>query len=246
MCDVCGVARRWHEDPPLDIPPPPPWTHVGPFWAALLYGALALAGASVLLRPAWLESLGIGAPWVLLEVVLTAGAFSGAVIESVWARRFNRTHLEVPHTVRAGLRFEPVLTLVPYVRLAAVDVRLELVERTYEHVVRRGQRQTRTRTRVLERIDLQRGEPLQGRREYVFKAGFDAPPPSLAHHDVGSEMAASVLGALAPLVPGLGHHATNLREHGGVFVRAVVRFGLWRRAYEQRVTPVVVPVARPD
>ena len=245
VCDACGVARRWHEDPPLDIPPPPPWTHVGPVWAAALYGALASAGLLVLLRPVWLDALGIGAPWVLLEVTLTGAAFGGALVEAVWQRRFNRASLHVPATVRAGQRFEAVLTLVPYVRLDAVDVRFELVERTYEHVVHRGRRQTRTRSRVLERVQLQRSEPLYARREHVFAAGYDAPPPSLAHHDVASEMTASVLAVLAPLVPGLGHHARNLREHGGIFVRAVVRFGLWRRVYEQRVTPVIVPAGRP-
>lgn len=241
VCDACGVARRWHEDPPLDIPPPPPWTHVGPAWAALFYGGLAAAGVLVLLRPGWLEGLGVAPHWVMLEVGLTGAAFGGALIEAVWQRRFNRADLRVPHTVRAGQPFEAVLTLVPYVSLEAVDVRLELVERTYEQVVRRGRRQTRTRSRVLERVELQRGAPLRARREHAFHAGYYAPPPSLAHHDVYSEMTASVLGAFAPIVPGLGHHARNLREHGGVFVRAVVRFGVWRRVYEQRVTPVMVP-----
>jgi hypothetical protein len=59
---------------------------------------------------------------------------------------------------------------------------------------------------------------------------------------VASEIKASILGALGPIVPGLGHYARNLREHGGYFVRAVVRFGPWRRVYEQRVTAVIVPV----
>ena len=245
VCDTCGVARRWHEDPPLDIPPAPPWTHVGPFWAALLYGGLAAAGGLALLRPGWLASLGIGVPWIALEVLIAGAAFGGALVETVWQRRFNRADLRVPATVRAGQRMEATLTLVPYVRLDAVDVRLELVERTYEQVMRRGRRQTRTRSRVLERTVLQRGAPLAARREHDFVAADDAPPPSLAHHDVGSELAASAMAAFAPLVPGLGHHARNLREHGGIFVRAVVRFGVWRRVYEQRVTPVVVPIGRP-
>jgi len=241
VCDACGVARRWHEDPPLDIPPEPPWHHVGATWAAGAYGALTAAGVAVLVVPGWLTSLGVGGGWIVLEVVLAGGAFMGALIEAVWQRRFNRASLTVPATLRAGQRFEVVLTLVPYRRMERVSVRIELVERTYEHSVRRGRRQTRTRSRVLERHTLQQAAPLSARREHAFHTSYLAPPPSLAHHDVMSELTASALGAFAPLVPGLGHHARNLREHGGVFVRAVVRFGLWRRVYEQRVTPVIVP-----
>ncbi len=243
MCDPCGVARQWHEDPALDVPPPPPWHHVGAVWGALAYGALALAGGSVLLVPGWLDALGIGAPWVVLEIVLSASAFGSALVEAVWQRRFNRAVLQVPATVRTGQAFEAILTLVPYTTLERVSVRIELVDRFYEHVTRRGRRQTRTRSRTLERYDLQRGEPVRGRREHAFHVAFVAPAPSLAQHDVTSEITASILGALGPIVPGLGHYARNLREHGGFFVRAVVRFGPWRRVYEQRVTAVVVPVA---
>lgn len=242
VCDACGVARRWHRDPSLDLPPAPPWHHVGAVWAAAAYGVLTLGGLVVLTVPAWRESL--GPTWVLLEVVLAGGAFVGALVEAVWQRRFNRATLVAPSTVRAGQRFEVTLTLVPYRALERVDVRIELLERTYVQVTRRGRRQTQTRTRVLERHVLQRGEPLRARREHLFATGYLAPPPSTAHHDVRSEITASVLNVLAPIVPGMGHYARNLREHGGVFVRAVVRFGIWRRVYEQRVTPVLVPPGR--
>lgn len=245
VCDPCGVARRWHEDPPLDVPHPPPWHHVGAVWGALAYGALALAGVLVLAVPGWLDALGIGAPWVGLEIVVCGSAFGSSLVEAVWRRRFNRAALAVPATVRTGQAFEATLTLVPYVTLERVSVRIELVDRYYEHVSHRGQRRTRTRSRTLERVDLQRNERVRGRREHTFHVGFVAPAPSLAQHDVGSEITASVLGALGPIVPGLGHYARNLREHGGFFVRAVVRFGPWRRVYEQRVTAVIVPLQRP-
>jgi len=84
---------------------------------------------------------------------------------------------------------------------------------------------------------------MRGRREHVFQASFLAPAPSPAQHDVATELAASMLGGVGFLVPGLGHYARNLREHGGFFVRAVVRVGLWRRVYEQRVVAVMVPMA---
>lgn len=210
-------------------------------WGALAYGALALGGLLVLLVPGWLEVLGIGATWVVLEVVLSASAFSSSLIEAVWQRRFNRAALHVPATVRTGQAFEAVLTLVPYDSIERVSVRIELVDRFYERVWRNGRRQTRTRSRTLERVDLQRGERIRGRREHAFHVGFLAPAPSLAQHDVATELTASLLGAFGAIVPGLGHYARNLREHGGFFVRAVVRFGPWRRVYEQRVTAVMVP-----
>ena len=246
VCDPCGVARRWHEDPALDVPPPPPWHHVGAVWAALAYGALALGGVLVLLNPAWLERLGIGAPWVVLEVLVCGGAFATALVEAVWQRRFNRAALSVPTTVRTGQPFEATLTLVPYETLERVSVRIELVDRYYEHVTRRGRRETRTRSRALERYDLQRGESVRARREHAFHVGFVAPAPSMAQHDVRTELAASMLSAVGVVVPGLGHYARNLREHGGFFVRAIVRFGIWRRVYEQRVIAVLVPIAAAD
>jgi hypothetical protein len=214
---------------------------VGSVWGALAYGALTLGGLLVLLVPGWLEGLGIGATWVVLEVVLSASAFSSSLIEAVWQRRFNRAALHVPATVRTGQAFEAVLTLVPYDSIERVSVRIELVDRFYERVWRNGRRQTRTRSRTLERVDLQRGERIRGRREHAFHVGFLAPAPSLAQHDVATELTASLLGAFGAIVPGLGHYARNLREHGGFFVRAVVRFGPWRRVYEQRVTAVMVP-----
>lgn len=245
VCDACGVARHWHEDPPLDIPPPPPWYHVGAAWAALAYGALAAGGVLVLLVPGWLEALGIGLPWVLLEVSLTGAAGFTALVEAFWQRRFNRAALRTPQTLRTGQSFDATLTLVPYQTLKRVSVRMELVDRYYEHTMRQGRRQTRTRSRVLDRFDLQRGESMRGRREHVFQASFLAPAPSPAQHDVATELAASMLGGVGFLVPGLGHYARNLREHGGFFVRAVVRVGLWRRVYEQRVVAVMVPIV-PD
>jgi len=240
VCDACGVARRWHEDPALDIPLPPPWYHVGPLWAALLYGSLALAGVLVLTLPGLLDWVGIGAPWLVLEVVLTGGAGLTALIEGVWQRRFNRADLRVPQTLRVGQAFEAVLTLVPYATLERVRVDVELIDRYFVKVVRDGHRQSSARSRLVERHAME-VVPLRGRREHAFQVQLFAPVPTASQHDVQSEMLASLLGAFGPIVPGLGHYARNLREHGGFFVRAVVRFGIWRRTYEQRVVVVMVP-----
>jgi hypothetical protein len=65
-----------------------------------------------------------------------AAAFVSALVEAVWQRRFNRAALQVASTVRTGQVFEAVLTLVPYTTLERVSVRIELVDRYFEHVVR--------------------------------------------------------------------------------------------------------------
>jgi hypothetical protein len=240
LCDGCGVARRWHEDPPLDLPPPPPWHHVGAAWAAGLYGLLAAAGLAVLAIPGWLAAVGIAPAWVGLEVVLTGAAGVTSAVEAVWRRRFNRAELHVPATLRVGQAFDATLTLVPYATLAGVTVRLELVDRYFVKVVRDGRRQSSARSRVVERHVIELA-PLRGRREHTFLAQLVAPLSTASHHDVQSEIVASVLAVFGPFVPGVGHYARNLREHGGFFVRAVVRSGVWRRSYQQRVVPVMVP-----
>jgi hypothetical protein len=248
-CEACGIAQRWHDDPPLDLPRAPGWFEVGATWALAAYGALAAGGTLLLLTPQWLERLGIGAHWVFLEVVLTGAAALHALVEAVWQRSFNQagvrvlSSLSASEAVRTGEPFEAVLTLIPYRTLPRVWVRIELVDRYYEHVRRQGRRQTQLRSRVLDAFVLQSGEPLHGRREHAFHARFLAPVPSAAQHDVMSELVASALGVLGPIVPGVSHYAHNLREHGGFFVRAVVRVGIWRRVFERRVIAVVVPSA---
>ncbi len=198
----------------------------------------------VLLVPAWLEALGIAAHWVLLEVGVTGAAFVSALIEAVWQRNFNRAELSAAQTVRIGQEFEATLTLVPYRTLENVSVDLELVDRYFVKVVRDGQRQSSARSHVVERHRMQLRTPLTGRREHLYVARMFAPVPTASQSDVQAEIMASVLAIFGPFVPGLGHYARNLREHGGFFVRAVVRFGIWRRVYERRVVAVMVPVAR--
>ncbi len=240
VCDPCGVARRWHEDPALDVPAPPPWHHVGAAWAAFAYGALAAAGVLVLLVPGWLQVLGIGRLWVLLEVGLTAAAAFTALVEAVWQRRFNRADLSVPRTLRVGQTFDAVVTLVPYASVDRIRVDVALVDRYYVKAVHDGRRMSSAQSRVVEHHTLEVA-PLRGRREHAFQVSMAAPIPTASQHDVQSELLASLLGAFGAIVPGLGHYARNLREHGGFFVRVVVRFGIWRRTYEQRVIVVMVP-----
>jgi hypothetical protein len=242
VCDACGIARRFFDDPPLDIPRRPRWAEVGASYAAGGYGVLALAGAGLLLAPGLRESLGLGSDWIALEVALTGAAAAGSGVHAAWSRTFHRSDLSLPRAVRAGQEFEAVLELVPFDGVERVWVTIELVDRWYETGRHRGRQRVRTRSRVLERWRLHDGAPLTGRRRHQFRVTFAAPPPSERHSNVQAEVLASILGVFGPLVPGLSHHARNLRQHGGYYVRARVRAGPWRRSFEQQVVSVAVPL----
>ena len=209
-------------------------------WSSLAYGVLALAGLAVLAVPGWRAALGFDPRWVVLEVVLAAAAWFASAQEAWFQQRFNDARLTVPRHVRTGMPMDVALTLVPYSRVDGVDLTVELVDRFYVDVVRRGRSQVETRQRVMERVVLARGEMLAGRRAHAFHLAFDAPFPSTVHEHMGASIMASVLEPLGFLVPGLRHHARNLREHGGFFVRATLRRGVWHRRFEQRVVVVHV------
>ncbi len=240
MCDACGVARRWHDDPPLDLPRPPAAFEVPAAWSASLYGALTLAGLLVYANPAWRDAFGFSPAWIVLEVALAGAAFVASLQEAWFQTRFNSAELEAPRHARTGTEVDVALKLVPYERIDGVHLSVELVDRYYVDVVRNGRKQVQTRQRVVERVRLAQGETLAGRREHTFHLVFDAPFPSTIHEHLGAQITASLLEPLSFLVPGLGHHARNLREHGGFFVRATLRRGLWLRRFEQRVVIVYV------
>lgn len=242
VCDACGVARRYHEDPPLDVPRRPRWAEVGATYAAAAYGILASGGVMLLLDERLRAWSGFGTEWIALEVALTATAAAGSLVQAFWTRAFHRSELVLPQAARAGHELEAVLELVPYEPLERVWVSFELVDRWYEREGFGSRRRVRTRSRVLERWTLHEGGSLTGRRRHEFRVTFAAPPPSSRHTDVHAEIVASVLAFLGPVVPGMAHQARNLRQHGGYYVRARVRAGAWRRTFERQVVSVAVPV----
>lgn len=244
VCDACGVARRWHEDPPLDLPAAPAWFEVGASYLAMMWGGLAGAGLLVLALPPLQAWLGLAPGWLLLEVVLAGAAAWSSLQEAFFLSRFNGMSLEAPRQVRSGQALELVLTLVPYQRVDGLDVRFELYDRYYQEVQRQGRKQVETRQRLLERLVMARDHSLAGRRSHHMHAVFDAPYPSTVHEHLGAKIMASLLEPLGFLVPGLRHHARNLREHGGFYVRATVRVGVFQRRFEQRVVSVYMGEGR--
>ncbi|MEJ2290083.1 MAG: hypothetical protein P8Y13_09105 [Deinococcales bacterium] len=232
VCDACGVAKRYLEDPPLDLPYPPHLTGLPAFYAGLLWSAAALLGVVLLATPGWRTSLGLGTGFVLFELVSSLLAAGSSLSEALWQRTFNEMRLEVPDTVQSGETFQATLTLVPYDRIPAAYVSFALVDRFYQHQANGG---VETRSRQLERQVALFGEPLSGRRSHVLEALFPAPFPATRHTDIVAEALASLLGVLAFVVPGLGFTARNLRQHGGYFVSATVRVGWLRRTFKRRV-----------
>ncbi|MDZ7801681.1 MAG: hypothetical protein U5K81_12955 [Trueperaceae bacterium] len=244
-CDRCGVARRWLENPPLDVPPQPGWFERPSAWLALLHGGLALLGATLLLRPDVAPWLSMVAPAQAIQVALSLGATLAAVNQAATERTFHEVALEIPERAPAGQEITADARVVPYVRTRGVNVTLELLENTYHRRQgRRGETQIQTRTRSLAKHRMVRGTTLPGRRASLFEAGFIAPFPAAGLRDVMAELQASLFGALAWLVPGFGHMARNLREHGGIWVRLTVRVGPFYRRVDRRV--VVYALAGED
>lgn len=226
------MAKRYLDDPPLDLPYPPRLSRLPAFYVGLLWAVAATAGAALLLVPAWRQNLGLGPWFVTAGTASSLGATWASVSDALWRRLFNETRLEVPRSVRSGDDFDATLTLVPYDSVPVARVEFALVDNFYQHSGRAG---VETRSRRLDHQVALAGERLSGRHAHVLHARFDAPFPATRHTDLLAEALASLLGPLGLLVPGLGFAARNLREHGGYFVRVTVRVGLLRRTFKRRV-----------
>ena len=231
-CDQCGVARRYQDDPPLDLPFPPRPAQTAGFVPLAFWSALTIAGMLVLANPTWRESLGISPLFVGLEIAAAAAAALSSFVSVLWQQLFHEVRLEVPGTVRSGEEFEVALSLVPYRIVEKVHVRIELVDQYFR---RDQQGRSQRQSMRLENVRLSPDRRLTPRRRHRFVSTFLGPLPVTRRTDVASEMQASVFRLLSPIVPALGHLARNLQEHGGYFVRAHVRVGLVKRVLEKRV-----------
>lgn len=236
LCDRCGVSRRWSEDPPLDVPPPPSAFERPAAWMASLHGALAAFGALLWVQPGIAPWLALAGPAQAVQVLLSLGACLAALNQAVTECLFHEVRLEMPDRVPTGEPLVAAARVVPYRHTSGASVTLALVENTYERSRGSSRNQTiTTRSRTLASHDMLRGGTLRGRNANAFEATFQAPVPTGNHLSVAAELQASLMRAFAWLVPGLGHAARNLAEHGGVWVRLTVRVGPWRRRVERRV-----------
>jgi hypothetical protein len=235
-CDRCGVARRWLEHPPLDLPPRPAFFERPAGWWSLAHGAATLFGALLLVRPEVAPWLALAAPAQAVQVALSLAAAVASLNRAATERLFHEVALEVPDRAPAGEELVADARLVPYGRTEGVHVTLELIENTYHRTRgRNGETRMATRSKRLGRHKMLSGETVPGRRASLLEATFIAPFPTQQMRDVMAELQASAMAALAWLVPGLGQAARNLREHGGVWVRLTVRVGPFFRRVEKRV-----------
>lgn len=229
QCEACGVARRFLDDPPLDVPYTPRVSQLPSFWIGLVWAAVAVAGGLAFLSPTLRQAVG---PLFLAFEVFAAGAAAvSSFFTAAWERIFNQVELQVPPQAAAGSVFNARLKLVPYATLENVTVRFNFSDRFYEE---KGN-EVGLRTKRLEALRaLTRGR-LPGRRKTELTAEFIAPFPLTKHTHMQAEINAGFLGFVANFVPSLRFAANNVREHGGYYVEAYVRVGFLSRRYHKRV-----------
>lgn len=229
QCQACGVARRFLDDPPLDVPFTPRFTALPSFWIGLMWGVAALAGGYALLDPSLRAS--IGPTFLLLEVAAAGAACVSSLFTAAWERIFNQVELHVPPHAQAGSSFQARLELVPYSVVENVSVSIGFSDRFYD---KRG-KELELRTKQLERATVLTRGRLPGRRRTQLGAEFMAPFPITKHTHAQADINADILGFLAMFVPALKFAARNVREHGGYYVEARVRVGWLSRRYHKRV-----------
>lgn len=233
-CEVCGVARRFLDDPPLELPGTPRLADLPSFWIGVMWGVASLAGLLLLANPATRASL--GQTFLLLEVLGSGAAAFSSLYTAVWERIFNQAELMAPPHAASGSPIVARLRLVPYRAVDRVRVSIRLVDRFY----RQGDRQLELASQDLDtRLLLENGR-LPGRRATELTATFLAPFPVTPHSSVDAELRAEVLGLASFLFPALKQTAANLREHGGYYLEARVRVGLLSRRYHRRVITYAV------
>lgn len=229
-CELCGVAKRMLDDPPLDIPFRPRLSRTPAFWLAVVWSLVALLGAFFLLSKSGRAAVGI--PFLVVQTFGAGAAAVSSFFTAHWHRVFNQVEIDVPQRLKAGEPLVATVKLVPYEPTAPVTVRLRLVDRFYRDKKHGG---VETAEQRLEEQVLLSGGRLPGRRLTRLSGTFVAPFPMTPHSSFQADMAADTLGILAFLIPSLSWQARNLREHGGYYVEAHVRVGLLSRRYHKRV-----------
>ncbi len=233
-CESCGVARRAHEDPALDIPYRPRLTRLPSFWLALVWGLAALGGIALWLSP--VARSAAGNFFLIGEIAASGAAAFSSLFTALWQRVFNEVEVVVPPHVKSGEELNVEVRLVPYETTSMVSVSVRLVDRFYVKVDDRVE----TAKRELGSSELLGRGTLRGRRLTSLSTRFIAPFPATTHQSFQAEMMADLLGLLAYVVPALAWQARNLREHGGYYVEAVVSVGLLTRRYHKRVLSYMI------
>lgn len=233
-CEACGVARRFLDDPPLNIPFPPRLTQLPSFWLSVVWAVAAAGGLFALASPGIRESVPL--PLLLTELVFAAAAAGSSLFTALWERIFNEVTLTAPPHAATDTEFTAELRLVPYRQTENVSVTLSLMDRYFVNAGDGDQAKTRY---LSSQGVLVRGR-LPGRRATTLSAPFMAPFPFTQHASGHSDLLADVFSLLSFVLPALRFSANNLREHGGYYVEARVRVGFLSRKFHRRVITYAV------
>lgn len=227
LCESCGQALHYQLDPPVDIPRAPGPLMLPEFWSVLMLAPVTLAGI-ILMMPSVGESLDISWYWFLVHVLVFGSATLQGLRALVFRLWFHQITLITPAHARSGTMIKPEVHIVPFETIRGVHMTLTFRELGFNS---KGQ----LHSRLVERVHLNAGAPLRGRREHVFTWQLPAPAPLGRYMHLGTEMQVSVWRFLGRFLPELGMAASQIRQDGGWFLQLRLRRGPFTKVIERRI-----------
>src|SRR5690554_6337959 len=143
LCERCGQALHWQQDPPHDLPGKPSAAALPEFRSLLTLLLVTLGGALLLISPL-AARLGLAPWWLALHLLIFGAAAAGAFNRLMFRLWFQRLELSVPPHVRSGTMLDAAVTAAPYGTLSGVVITLELRELRFSPG---GQLSSRTATK---------------------------------------------------------------------------------------------------
>src|SRR5690554_3150404 len=101
VCERCGQALHWQQDPPLDMPGAPSPAMLPEFWSFLLWTVLSLAGVVVTLLPVG-TAADIPWYWLAVHLLVFGTASLGALRNLMFSLWFYRVDFSTPAHARSG------------------------------------------------------------------------------------------------------------------------------------------------
>ena len=194
------------------------------FWNFLVFALVTVGGSAwVLLSdngPAW--------QWLLGHVLVFGSLSLGALRRLMFRLWFHRIDFRTPAHARSGTMINAELSLLPFETISGVHVTISFRELTF-----RGDGGLKVNNLTVDRLN--RGAPLRGRREHLFRFSLPAPTPLGRYMHLGTEMQVSLWRFAGRFNPAIGMAATQLRSDGGWFLQLKVRRGVFVKVIERRI-----------